>query len=323
MSNFKLLESIDANTLLSTTSSANIETDMSLLAGTVAGTELQVDVQTMPAITGTIDVVDDSSRNVSYRDNVGSTSLLQSRVFHFRRNEITTGYTAFMEKVDDGHAFTVLSIDQQVQLSSSSANDTNSAGTHARTVLVEGRSALGALVSESVNLNGQTGQNTVANFSEIFKIQVENVGDFANMNDGDIYCSFASTPLTAGVPNDDALKFVAMEAGKGEAYRPIRSLLAAANAGTIYLRKLVLSNDSDGTVSLRCDLLKNTVSNAVKPVFQYLFQPGSSNEIDLNYEMRLKDSDLTAHNLVWRILDNGTAAAHEITAIVSYVYNPN
>jgi len=311
MSDFNLLTSIDAQASTSGTSLSTIDTSTALVAGTVSGTQLQTDV------------VDDSNRNVAYRDNVGSITLLQTRVFHFRRNEITTGFTALMAKVADGHAFIPITAEQIYQISSTSSNDTNSAGTHARTVIVTGKNLAGNILTSSLNLAGQTGVNLVGSMAEVFKIQVASVGTFTNMNDGDIYVSLMGSALTAGKPDSDNAIILAMGVGQGEAYRPVRALKGTTDAGTIYLKKVALANSSDGTVNLRCDLFKNTVANAVKPVFQHLFQAGTTAELDLNYEVRIKESDLADHNLVWRVKDNGTAAPHEITAIVSYVYDPN
>lgn len=83
-----------------------------------------------------------------------------------------------------------------MNISSSSANDT-SAGTGARTVLIEGLDGSYNEISETVTLNGQTAVNTLNSYLRINNLEVQSVGSGATAA-GTIYAGTGT--VTAGVP---------------------------------------------------------------------------------------------------------------------------
>lgn len=84
----------------------------------------------------------------------------------------------------------------QMKVSSTSANDT-SAGTGARTVVIQGLDANYVEISETVTLNGQTEVLTAQSFFRINYAYVATAGS-TNSAAGDIY--FGTGTVTAGVP---------------------------------------------------------------------------------------------------------------------------
>lgn len=84
----------------------------------------------------------------------------------------------------------------QMKVSSTSANDT-SAGTGARTIVIQGLDANYVEISETVTLNGQTEVLTAQSFLRINYAYVATVGS-TNSAAGDIY--FGTGTVTAGVP---------------------------------------------------------------------------------------------------------------------------
>lgn len=84
----------------------------------------------------------------------------------------------------------------QMKVSSTSANDT-SAGTGARTVVIQGLDANYVEISETVTLNGQTEVLTAQSFFRINYAYVATTGS-TNSAAGDIY--FGTGTVTAGVP---------------------------------------------------------------------------------------------------------------------------
>lgn len=88
-----------------------------------------------------------------------------------------------------------------LDVSSSSASDTNSAGTGARKITVFGLDFAGNPLSEVINLNGQTKVTGAALFWRVFAAQVTDAGS-GRVNAGDIYIYKTGTggTITAGVP---------------------------------------------------------------------------------------------------------------------------
>jgi hypothetical protein len=83
-----------------------------------------------------------------------------------------------------------------IKVSSSSANDT-SAGTGARTVLIEGLNADYASVSETVTMNGQTAVNTTNSYLRVNRMLVLTAGS-GGASAGTIYAGTGT--VTSGVP---------------------------------------------------------------------------------------------------------------------------
>lgn len=95
-----------------------------------------------------------------------------------------------------GGLYTHLAAKSKLKISSGNNNDA-AAGTGARTVLVQGINGTGAEQSEIVTLNGQTGTETVNEYTEINSLSVLTVGS-GRFNAGQIYAGTGD--LTAGVP---------------------------------------------------------------------------------------------------------------------------
>lgn len=101
------------------------------------------------------------------------------------------GTTGFASK-------TLLATPAVVKISSESANDTNTSGTGARKVLIEGVNSAGALASETVNLNGQTAVTTTTVWLGINLMTVTDSG--ANeFNEGVIWAGVGT--VTSGIPD--------------------------------------------------------------------------------------------------------------------------
>lgn len=178
----------------------------------------------------------------SDRDTVGSA------VFKFGYNA-AVGNTA--ETIWSlGGAYTWPSAAATLEVTSSDVNDT-SAGTGARTVVLEGLDANYAEISETVTLNGQTAVTTTNSFLRCHRAYVATAGT-GEVNAGVIYAANSSGAHTAGVPNDLTLVYSSIAAGEGQtlqcfytvpanktAYCTVvqASTIDASNAVTITLRK--------------------------------------------------------------------------------------
>lgn len=102
--------------------------------------------------------------------------------------------------------------DAIVQVSSSNAND-DDGGSGAEKVTITGI-LNGAVVSQEVTLNGQTGVDTTQTFDWINSVEVTEAGS-SGVNAGDIHVSLDGQALTAGVPNDNI--HATIPAGEGAA----------------------------------------------------------------------------------------------------------
>jgi len=113
-------------------------------------------------------------------------------VFGFNPDVDTTEATVWPRTGLLAHPATAI----QMSVSSSNANDT-SAGTGARTVLIQGLNSAFDEISETVTLNGQTAVTTTQSFLRINYALVTTAGS-TNGAAGDIY--FGTGTVTAGVP---------------------------------------------------------------------------------------------------------------------------
>lgn len=95
-----------------------------------------------------------------------------------------------------GGIYTHLSAKSKLKISSGNNND-SAAGTGARTVLVQGINGTGEEQIELVTLNGQTGTETVNEYTEVNFLTVMSVGS-GGSNAGQIYAGTGN--LTSGVP---------------------------------------------------------------------------------------------------------------------------
>lgn len=83
-----------------------------------------------------------------------------------------------------------------VKVASTSANDTNSSGTGARSVQITGL-ASGVITSETINLAGTSEQTSVNTYSGIFGMEVKTAGTTGS-NEGIVWCGNGT--FTAGQP---------------------------------------------------------------------------------------------------------------------------
>jgi hypothetical protein len=128
-----------------------------------------------------------------------------------------------------------------MSVSSSSANDT-SAGTGARTLLVQGLNASYAEIQEVVSLNGQTGVSTINSFLRINSICVLTAGS-GGVNAGNIYVGTGT--ITGGKPaNVYRVALAGNGCGEGAGY--------CVPAGkTLFLRTLYMYSGGSKEASLR------------------------------------------------------------------------
>ena len=98
----------------------------------------------------------------------------------------------------------------QVKVSSGSANDTNTDGTGARTLYIEGLDANFNLVSETVVLTGQSAATSALTYSSLHRAYVVTAGS-GGTNAGVLYVGAGT--VTTGVP---ATKYLAIPAGEAQ-----------------------------------------------------------------------------------------------------------
>lgn len=81
---------------------------------------------------------------------------------------------------------------ETMEIASTSTNDTNSAGTGARQVLIKGLDENFDEILETVNLNGTTDVTTVNSYLRVLSLEVTDSGS-QNFNDGDITATATTT----------------------------------------------------------------------------------------------------------------------------------
>ena len=101
-------------------------------------------------------------------------------------------------------------------MASTSTNDTNTAGTGARSILITGLNEFYNVQSEVVNLNGQTEVNSVNTYIAVNELLIIASGS-TGWNEGTIYCGSDSNSFVAGIPDTDIFRTIGIddEDGKG------------------------------------------------------------------------------------------------------------
>lgn len=84
-----------------------------------------------------------------------------------------------------GGTFTIMTGADQLDVVSSSANDTNTTGSGARQILIEGIDGSGAYLSETVNMTGTSTATTTGSFLGVNRVYVISSGS-SDYNEGDI-----------------------------------------------------------------------------------------------------------------------------------------
>lgn len=131
-----------------------------------------------------------------------------------------------------------------VFISSADANDT-SAGTGARTLLLEGLDANYAAVSETITMNGQTQVESSKSYIRLFKITSVTVGS-GGKNAGDIYV--ATTGASSGVPTGTT--YLVMESDDLSAINTSQAAVYTVPAGhTLYIDLVQFKGSARSTVS--------------------------------------------------------------------------
>ena len=131
-----------------------------------------------------------------------------------------------------------------VFISSADANDT-SAGTGARTLLLEGLDANYAAVSETITMNGQTQVESSKSYIRLFKITSVTVGS-GGKNAGDIYV--ATTGASSGVPTGTT--YLVMESDDISAINTSQAAVYTVPAGhTLYIDLVQFKGSSRSTIS--------------------------------------------------------------------------
>jgi hypothetical protein len=125
------------------------------------------------------------------------------RSIYMQTNNITTTERSIgMPANSNDNLFVWLTTPSQIQITSTSANDT-SVGTGAQTVYIEGltnTNGFWAPATETFTMNGQTPvTSTITNWWRINKMWVNTSGSL-QLNEGDIYISPNGAGTTAGVP---------------------------------------------------------------------------------------------------------------------------
>ena len=136
------------------------------------------------------------------RTNLYDDIVVIKSIYMQTNNITTTERSIGMPAGSNDDMFVWLTTPSQLQITSTSANDTG-AGTGAQTVYIEGLSNVNGFwgpISETLTMNGQTPVTTTnTNWWRINKMWVNTSGSTQH-NVGDIYMSPQGATTTAGVP---------------------------------------------------------------------------------------------------------------------------
>ena len=143
-----------------------------------------------------------------------------------------------------------------LDVSSTSANDSGTAGTHARTVLIQGLDSVFAEQNEAVTLTGTSSVTTTSSFIRVNRAVVTSVGAYGNTNQGAItITSNSSGESMAVIPSSQGITqqvIFTVPAGK-TAYIEQVNLFPSAGKTGVDMRGFVRQNadvsDTSGTIS--------------------------------------------------------------------------
>ncbi len=121
-----------------------------------------------------------------------------------------------------------------LNVSSTSANDSGTAGTHARQVLITGLDSAFSRQTEVVTLTGTSSAATTSSFMRVNRVAVISVGAFGNTNEGAITISTTSS--------DHVLAYIPATEGITQ-----QAVYTVASGETAYLNQLNFFPEADKT----------------------------------------------------------------------------
>jgi hypothetical protein len=185
-------------------------------------------------------------------------------------------------------------------VSSSNVNDT-SAGTGARTVVVEGLDDVYAAASETVALNGQTQVVTVGQFVRVNRIYVATAGS-GGTGAGTIYVS--NSGATSGVPTGDV--FAAIVQGENQSQMGIYTVpaahslyidnvhfTAAISAVTNYATTKLVTRDF-GSGVFRTRFINVMENNPLTNAFEYPLKISAKTDIECRALASVTNNNVSA-----------------------------
>lgn len=171
--------------------------------------------------------------------------------------------TAYESIWEGSNAYPWQTVADQLQVLSSSANDT-SAGTGARTVELQGLDSSWNLLTETVIMNGTTAVTTIASFLRIFRARVVTAGTNLR-NEGDITIRDQDTSTTrALITNGPTSSF-------GQSLMAVYTIPAGK---TGYVVNINFSSSKDLEQEYRLMARDNTVANAAWNAKEFMTSRG-------------------------------------------------
>lgn len=145
-------------------------------------------------------------------------------------------------------------------ITSTSANDTNVAGTHARKVFISGIGADWEFLTETINMNGQTGVATSStNWIRVNSMFVNDIGANGNSNDGTIFLSLTNDAV-AGIPQTDVVYNI--KTGYGVSFLGVAS---TKNKERLYFTRGSYYVDATGSKPIRNTTFTTTPADTSLP----------------------------------------------------------
>jgi len=194
--------------------------------------------------------------------------------------------TAFETIWEGSNAYPWQTVADQLEVLSSSANDT-SAGTGARTVELEGLDSSWNLLTETVTMNGTTAVTTTGSFLRIFRARVVTAGT-GLINTGDITIRDQDTSTTRAIITNSVGKSM------GQTLMAIYTVPAGKTA---YLININFSSGKDLEQEYRLMARDNTVANAAWNVREFVTGRGGFSDFPkeaINKYTEKTDLDLQA-----------------------------
>ena len=183
-----------------------------------------------------------------------------SRVSKFGYNP-TVGSLGYESVWEESNAYPWPSSAGAVTVSSSSTNDTNSSGTGARTVSIEGLDASHNPLSETVNMNGTSNVTTSGLFFRVFRMTVITAGSLET-NDGKITATIGGTTIAT------------ITAGNGQTLMAVYTVPAGKTA---YIVNFNFSSSKDQEMDYRIRT-KNGAANAAWQIKEFVVCRGGFND---------------------------------------------
>ncbi len=293
---------------------AGLEASNNIIAGDTTSLDVKID-QTLTKVLET-----SSSYNKTYRDNFDNGSGDTANVFHLKRRDITSIYTAFMTKVTSGHLpENNLAQNRSFAISSSSTLD-SSLNSGFQIMEIFGDQVDGTQISELVEMAGQTSVNLVNSYSNIYRIKNSQCVFTPIPNVGDIYIYRQGRAITNGVPDSDAEIFFALRSGDVEISRP--AFYTNSNFNSIYFKKMIVSNNSDGMISIRMDIRDFNGDSRYNRLGEWYFPAGDIREVDLTGLYVFNFTNFSEGTLEILVKDFGTASPHDLVCDIYYNFVP-